>query len=182
MMSIPRLLVLVALALGGLALASNVQAQISTSFVRVPHSAGTVYVPIDGDGLPAIGSTAPVELGRTPAPPAPGAPAAPRGAVASLGYLRLEIDPEPASVSVDGYPVGTASALRAGRLLGLVPGVHRVDAALSGHRPLHLGVTVVAGRTRVIRAGLEPFDDETIESGDAVRSGYVVVPKASRTR
>jgi hypothetical protein len=180
-MSILRSAVIVALALAAVGLASGVQAQ-AQSYVRVPHSAGTVYVPIDGNGLPTIGTPAPVENGRPTVPPAPSAPAAPSGAIASLGYLRLEIDPPSASVAVDGYPVGTAGELRAGRLLGLVPGPHRIEADLPGHRTLHLGVTIVAGRTRVLRAGLEALDEATIESGDAVRSGYVVVPKGMATR
>lgn len=165
-----RLLALVAVILAGLALAPDVQAQAPTSFVRVPHSAGAVYVPIDGNGFPAIGAPAPVEPGRAPSPPAPRVYEAPRGAVADVGFLQLEIEPPTASVYVDGQPIGTAGEIAAPRLLALAPGVHRLEAALPGHRDLRIPVTVVRGRTRLIRAGLEPRDD------DGMEGGYFVVP------
>jgi hypothetical protein len=82
------------------------------------------------------------------------------------------VHPDAATVEVDGHLVGRAHQFVASPL-SLGPGIHRVDVAYPGFKPVRTVVDVSGQQVYLLRATLEPDGEPSEPPG----SGYFVVPR-----
>lgn len=157
-------------------------------YVQVPHGKGYVYVPLDPSGWPLAPSGVPAAPSAPLAPAVPAPPSQPSSG--SWGYLRAEIDPSDARVSIDGRGLGAAGQFAdPQQFLALTPGFHQIDITRSGFKPAKAVVEIAPGRSYLLRLklvaepegsaaqpGIRGSEDRT--SGETPPGGgYFVVPR-----
>jgi hypothetical protein len=108
--------------------------------------------------------------GTPPSPPFP----------PDWGYLRTEIEPRTAQVSVDGQYVGRAEQFSGPQgFLTLAPGSRRVEIVLPGYAPLLTTVEIAPRQTYALKAVLKPDPSQRSAPPPPSREGgYQVVPPA----
>jgi len=160
-------------------------------YVQVPHGAGYVYVPLDPSGWPLAPSGAPAAPSGPPLPAVPAVPAVPsQPPSGTWGYLRTEIDPGDASVSIDGRGLGAAGRLAdSQQFLALTPGFHQIEIARPGFKSAKAVVEIASGRSYLLRLKLvsEPEgpaaspggrgSEEWTSGGTPPGGGYFIVPR-----
>ena len=144
-------------------------------YIKVPHSAGDVYVPLDA-------TLRPMAPAREPAlPPTPGSPASPPlpAIPSSPEWASLTVDMEfpAARVRVDGRELVSPGSLAVRPLLlVLAPGRHRIEILHAGSTLLSADIEVEPGRAYLIRWPIVPSGGTAVD--DARRGGgYQVVPR-----
>jgi hypothetical protein len=80
----------------------------------------------------------------------------PRAAPASIGEVRLRINPGRATVLMDGVDVGTADDYSGSAKLALVGGLHHFELRAPGYQTLAFDVDVRPGRVIPYQAVLRP--------------------------
>jgi hypothetical protein len=122
--------------------------------VRAPRGRVDVYVPLD----PALRSI----LAGEPVP-------------SDWGFLRLDVRPDAALVSIDGRLLRSAAQpAELPPFLALAPGRHRIEIVLAGGRAVAATVEIAPGRTFVLQ--LELLQDPAQPAPESC-GGYHVVPR-----
>lgn len=149
-------------------------------YIQVQHGRGYVYVPLDSCCRPLDPSGIPVEPDPPPAPSVPSAPSAPaRPSSGDWGYLRMEVEPPDARVSIDGRELGAARQLAGPQqFVALTPGLHRIDLALPGFKSATAVVEIAPRRSHLLRLRLTP-DPDTPATHPGSRRGEDVTPEAT---
>lgn len=144
-------------------------------YIRVPHAAGAVYVPLDSTGRPKAPAREPASPSSPTAPGRPPSPAFPSSG--QWASLTLDLDFPAVRVLMDGRDVGAPRASPGrGLLLLLAPGRHRIEIHAAGSTPFAADVDVEGGRDYLIRWPIVPSGGTAVD--DARRGGgYQVVPR-----
>lgn len=144
-------------------------------YIRVPHAAGGVYVPLDSSGRPMAPAPEPAPPSSPGSPGSPAVPAAP--GAADWASVTIEVEVSAARVLVDGRDVAPPGGPAGGTLLlVLAPGRHRIEILHAGSTLLSADIEVSAGRAYLIRWPGVPGGGGAVD--DARRGGaYQVVPR-----
>jgi hypothetical protein len=122
--------------------------------VRSPRGRVDVYVPLDPTLRPI--------LAGEPVP-------------SDWGFLRLDVRPKAALVSIDGRLLRSAGQpVALPPFLALAPGRHRIEIVLGGRRPVVATVEIAPGQTLVLQ--LELLEDPAQPAPES-GGGYHVVPR-----